>query len=95
MFPKCNHAELPLNWKRRGNPIAFIQFSNPADAKAAFDASQNLDIKGHKLTVLYAKITDTKECTIFEKTFFAWTSAKYVTVFCRVDLSRGQKLTKS
>jgi len=67
MFPKCNHAELPLNWKRRGNPIAFIQFSNPADAKAAFDASQNLDIKGHKLTVLYAKITDAKEEVLNKK----------------------------
>jgi len=61
MFPKCNHAELPMNWKRRGNPIAFIQFSNPSDAKAAFDASQNLDIGGHKLTVLYAYVTDAQE----------------------------------
>merc|ERR1719228_2830575 len=67
MFPKCNHAELPMNWKRRGNPIAFIQFSTASDAKAAFDASQNLDIKGHKLTVLYAKITDTKEEVLNKK----------------------------
>lgn len=67
MFPKCSHAELPLNNKRRGNPVAFIQFSTPADAKAAFDASQNLDIQGHKLTVLYAKITDAKEEVLNKK----------------------------
>ena len=60
LFPKCVEASIPSAAKKKGNRYGFVQFSNPADAKAAFDASQKLTIasqgggEGHQLTVLYA-----------------------------------------
>jgi RNA recognition motif-containing protein len=61
MFPKCSHAEIPSQSAKKGTPYGFVQFSNPGDAKSAFDAAQNLDIAGYKITVLYAKVSENKE----------------------------------
>merc|ERR1719474_2043777 len=60
MFPKASHADIPANSKKKGTSYGFVQFSSPGDAKAAFDAAKGLSISGHKITVLFAKITDKK-----------------------------------
>merc|ERR1712130_1095424 len=60
MFPKASHADIPANSKKKGTSYGFVQFSSPGDAKAAFDAAKGLSIGGHKITVLFAKITDKK-----------------------------------
>jgi len=61
MFPKAGHAEIPQKSKKKGTSFGFVQFSNAADAKAAFDAAQDLSVNGHKITVLYAKTTENKK----------------------------------
>merc|ERR1712013_689647 len=55
MFPKAAHADIPQKSKKKGSSYGFVQFSTPADAKAAFDAAQDLTINNHKITVLFAK----------------------------------------
>merc|ERR1712055_362831 len=60
MFPKAAHGDIPQKSKKKGSSYGFVQFSTPADAKAAFDAAQDLTIANHKITVLFAKMTDTK-----------------------------------
>jgi len=60
MFPKAGSACIPQRSKKKGTSYGFVQFSTPADAKAAFDAAQDLTIANHKITVLFAKMTDTK-----------------------------------
>jgi len=61
LFPKCASAEVK-GQQKGGKGFAFVQFSNPADAKAAFDASQKLNISGktgtdgHHMTVVYARM---------------------------------------
>lgn len=60
MFPKACSSFIPPRSKKRGTSYGFVQFSTPADAKAAFDAAQDLTIASHKLTVLFAKMTDSK-----------------------------------
>merc|ERR1712168_1135945 len=54
-FPKAAHADIPQKSKKKGSSYGFVQFSTPADAKAAFDAAQDLTINNHKITVLFAK----------------------------------------
>ena len=61
LFPKCSYATIPKGSIRKGTPYGFVQFSSPADAKAAFDAAQKLskgDSNGQHITVLYAKATN-------------------------------------
>merc|ERR1719154_855461 len=60
MFPKSSNADIPQRSKKKGTSFGFVQFSTPADAKSAFDAAQDLSIGGHRITVLFAKMTDTK-----------------------------------
>jgi len=55
MFPKAMHADIPFKSKKRGSSYGFVLFSNPTDAKAAFDAAQDLTIDNLKITVLFAK----------------------------------------
>ena len=57
MFPKCSGAELPLRSIRKKCPFGFVQFSNPGDAKAAFDAAKDLVVAGRHITVLYATVS--------------------------------------
>merc|ERR1712080_240469 len=54
-FPKAAKAEIPQSSVKKGSTYGFVQFSEPAHAKAAFDDAQNLNIDGHHSTVLYAK----------------------------------------
>jgi len=54
MFPKAAHADIPHKSKKKGSSYGFVQFSNPADAKAALDAAQDLTINNFKITVLFA-----------------------------------------
>merc|ERR1719470_773280 len=61
MFPKAGSACIPQRAKKKGTTYGFVQFSTPADAKAAFDAAQDLTIANHKITVLFAKMTDFKQ----------------------------------
>jgi len=61
MFPKAGTAEIPQKSRRKGTSFGFVQFSSAADAKAAFDAAQDLSVNGHKITVLYAKNTENKK----------------------------------
>merc|ERR1719233_2093498 len=61
MFPKAAHADIPQRSKKKGSSYGFVQFSTPADAKAAFDAAQDLTINNHKITVLFAKGTKEKK----------------------------------
>merc|ERR1719480_712979 len=56
----CGLAQGVNKSKKKGTSYGFVQFSTPADAKAAFDAAQDLTIANHKITVLFAKMTDTK-----------------------------------
>merc|ERR1719376_1946583 len=67
MFPKASHADIPANSKKKGTSYGFVQFSSPGDAKAAFDAAKGLSIGGHKITVLFAKITDKKPEVVQKK----------------------------
>ena len=60
MFPKACSSFIPPRSKKRGTSYGFVQFSTPADAKAAFDAAQDMTIASHKITVLFAKMTDSK-----------------------------------
>jgi len=61
MFPKCSNTDIPVRGKKKGTAYGFVQFSSPADAKAAFDAAQDLEVAGHPITVLFAKRTAEKE----------------------------------
>jgi len=61
MFPKAANASIPPRSKQKGTSFGFVQFSNPADAKAAFDAAQDLTINNHKISVFFAKVTDKKD----------------------------------
>jgi len=54
-FPKAAHVDIPSKSKKKGSSYGFVQFSNPGDAKAAFDAAQDLTINDFKITVLFAK----------------------------------------
>jgi len=54
MFPKAAHAEIPHKSKKKGSSYGFVQFSNPADAKEALDAAQDLTINNFKITVRFA-----------------------------------------
>ena len=67
MFPKCASAEIPRVGKKKGSAYGFIQFSSPSDAKAAFDAAQNLEVNGHPITVLFAKRTSQKDEVVQKK----------------------------
>merc|ERR1711915_375947 len=67
MFPKCSSADLPATAKKKGAAYGFIQFSSPSDAKAAFDAAQNLEVNGHPITVLFAKRTSQKDEVVQKK----------------------------
>jgi len=62
LFPKAIQTSIPKMAVRKGSKFGYVQFENPADAKAAFDASQKLTIsasgsgsEGHHLTVTYAQ----------------------------------------
>merc|ERR1719233_2356434 len=61
VYPKAAHADIPQRSKKKGSSYGFVQFSTPADAKAAFDAAQDLTINNHKITVLFAKGTKEKK----------------------------------
>merc|ERR1712088_1278038 len=61
MFPKASQADIPSRSKKKGTSYGFVQFSSPGDAKAAFDAAKNLTIADHKITVLFAKVTEQKK----------------------------------
>merc|ERR1712055_446676 len=63
----ASHADIPANSKKKGTSYGFVQFSSPGDAKAAFDAAKGLSIGGHKITVLFAKITDKKTEVVQKK----------------------------
>lgn len=56
LFPKSTEAKIPKASLKKGTSYGFVQFANPADAKAAFDAAQKLNAGGHNITVLYARI---------------------------------------
>jgi len=60
MFPKATRADIPQRSRKKGTTFGFVQFSTPADAKAAFDAAQNLSINNHKITVLFAKAKESE-----------------------------------
>merc|ERR1711915_284804 len=67
MFPKSSHALIPKTSRKSNVIFGFVQFSNPADAKAAFDAAKDLTISNHKITALFAKKTEEKEEVIKKK----------------------------
>merc|ERR1711915_192157 len=67
MFPKSSHALIPKTSRKSNVIFGFVQFSNPADAKAAFDAAKDLTISNHKITVLFAKKTEEKDEVIKKK----------------------------
>ena len=52
LFPKCTGASVPAK-----NSYGFVQFDNPADAKAAFDATQKLKVGDNQhITVVFARL---------------------------------------
>jgi len=55
LFPKCRMAEIP----QQKSGFGFVTFSNPADAKAAFDAANKLkigsDTGDQHMTVVFAR----------------------------------------
>ena len=60
LFPKCCKANIPKGSIRKGTLYGFVQFTNPADAKSAFEAAKKLTVQtqegkeGQRITVLYA-----------------------------------------
>jgi len=62
LFPKCSTA-----WTKKKANFGFVQFVSPEDTKAAFDASQDLEIEGAKIRVLYAIHTQMKDDVIKRK----------------------------
>jgi len=67
MFPKASHADIPARSRKKGTSYGFVQFASPGDAKAAFDAAKDLTIAGHKITVLFAKMTEAKPEVVQKK----------------------------
>jgi len=61
MFSKSSGAEIPRASKDKGTTYGFIQFSNPEDAKSAFDDAKDLSISGHPITVLFATKTASED----------------------------------
>ena len=63
LFPKCCKANIPKGSIRKGTMYGFVQFTNPADAKSAFDAAKKLTVQAkagkeaQRITVLYATAT--------------------------------------
>ena len=63
LFPKCSSANIPKGSIRKGTLYGFVQFSNPADAKSAFEAAKKLTVQtqegdgSQRITVLYATAT--------------------------------------
>lgn len=63
LFPKCCSANIPKGSIRKGTLYGFVQFTNPADAKSAFEAAKKLTVQtqegkeGQRITVLYATAT--------------------------------------
>merc|ERR1711860_369608 len=56
LFPKCSGASVPTACKNK-TAYGFVQFSNPADAKAAFDATQKLKVGDNQhITVIFARL---------------------------------------
>merc|ERR1711860_320311 len=56
LFPKCSGASVPPACKNK-TAYGFVQFSNPADAKAAFDATQKLKVGDNQhITVIFARL---------------------------------------
>merc|ERR1711884_249970 len=56
LFPKCSGASVPTACKNK-SAYGFVQFSNPADAKAAFDATQKLKVGDNQhITVIFARL---------------------------------------
>ena len=51
LFPKSVKASIP-----KGKSYGFVQFQNPADAKAAYDAAQKLKVEKGHLTVVFARL---------------------------------------
>jgi len=62
LFPKCSSS-----WVKKNAFFGFVNFPNPELTKDAFDAAQDLDIGGNKITVMYAKQTDIKVDVIQKK----------------------------
>ena len=67
MFPKSALADIPSSSRKKGTSYGFVQFSTPSDAKAAYDAAQNLEISGHPITVLFARRTGQKGDVVKKK----------------------------
>ena len=64
LFPKSVSAIIPKGSIRKGGVYGFVQFGNPGDAKAAFDAANKLKVEGSEkeggathLTVLFARVS--------------------------------------
>lgn len=63
LFPKCCKANIPKGSLRKGTLYGFVQFTNPADAKSAFEAAKKLTVQtkegreNQRITVLYATAT--------------------------------------
>merc|ERR1712029_79956 len=56
LFPKCSGASVPTACKNN-SAYGFVQFSNPADAKAAFNATQKLKVGDNQhITVIFARL---------------------------------------
>ena len=60
LFPKCVKAEIPKRVAKKEGRYGFVQFHNPADAKSAFDAANELKIGSGEgathLSVLFARV---------------------------------------
>ena len=55
LFPKCLEAVVKgADKAKAGKGFAFIQFDNPGDAKAAFDASKKLIITGKIIKIIFS-----------------------------------------
>nr|XP_040567914.1 glutamic acid-rich protein-like [Lepeophtheirus salmonis] len=65
LFPKAIKAVIPdiSNKANKLSKYGFLEFSNPIDAKAAFDASKDLEVNGHHITVLYARYENKNKST--------------------------------
>ena len=56
VFPKSVRALIPERSEKKGKTFGFVQFKDPADAKAAFDRSKDLKIDGNPVTVTFARM---------------------------------------
>ena len=90
LFPKCCDANIPKGSIRKGTLYGFVQFTNPADAKSAFEAAKKLTVQtqegkdGQRITVLYATATKHPKPTKIENHGNLFFQMAHLLIKCKI-----------